>query len=245
MTSLFGRLYRMLCCRGGYGIHSPFAFDLTTTVIEEKRAYYCYETLDRIRLQLQRENRKIRCGNKDLIMKKAIRTCCFPVKSCRLLFRLANRFHPEKALIIGSGLGLTPLYVSACSKKTACTVFEPEPPVAVIARNVVKKYACSSIRIYDRTVDVFDMPEPAGNVDFIVWGKGVDFSYPSFEKMLRYVTVKSVMMICGINRSAAARQAWSRICIHPAVSVTFDLYSTGLIFFNPKLHRKTYKGIPV
>jgi predicted O-methyltransferase YrrM len=244
MAPLFERLHRLLFCRGGYGIHSPFAFDLITTVIEEKRAYYCYEALDRIRLQLQRENRKIRCGNKELSMKKAMRTCCFSVEGYRLLFRLANRFHPEKVLVIGSGMGLTPLYVSACSKKTDCVVFEPDPPVAVVARNVVRKYARSSIKIYDRIFDGFDAPEPEP-FDFIVWGKGVDFPFHAFENMLRYVTGRSVMVVCGINRSAADRQVWSRVCTHPEVSVTFDLYSLGIIFFNSKLHRKTYKGIPV
>lgn len=244
MASIPGRLYRKLFCRGGYGVHSPFAFDLITTVIEEKRAYYCYETLDHIRLQLQQENRNVRCGEKDLTIKKAIRICCFSVSGYRLLFRLANRFHPEKVLIIGSGFGLTPLYISAHSQKTDCVVLEREQSVAAIARHVVGKYACSSIRIYDEISGEFDMPE-LENVDLIVWGKSMDFSFDSFEHMLPYKTGRSIMVINGINNSSADRQVWDKVRTHPEVSVTFDLYSLGIVFFNSKLHQKTYKAIPV
>jgi hypothetical protein len=244
MASIFGRFYRRLFCRGGYGVHSPFAFDLITTVIEEKRAYYCYERLDNIRLQLQGENRKVKCGNKDLTVKKALRTYCFSTDGNRLLFRLANRFHPEKILIIGSGLGLTPLYVSAHSQKTDCIVFEREPSMAVIAREVVRKYARSSVKIYDKIFGEVDVPG-LENADFIVWGKGADFSFHSFEHILRYVTGQSIMIICGITGSSADKGVWDKVRTHPEVITTFDLYAFGIIFFNSKLPPKTYKTIPM
>lgn len=238
MGSILGRLYRILFCRGGYGVHSPFAYDLITTVIEEKRAYYCYETLDTIRLQLQQENRKIRCGEKELTLKKAIRTYCFSVNDYRILFRLANRFHPEKVLIIGSGLGLTPLYVLAHSYKADCIVVERERSIAEVACDVMRKYARSSIKIFDE----FDMSEP-DHADFIIWGKSVDFSFNSFENMLPYVTDKSILIIYGINNSFTDKQVWDKVRTHPKVTATFDLYSFGLIFFNSKLYQKTYKTI--
>ncbi len=244
MASIPGRLYRILFCRGGYGVHSPFAFDLITTVIEEKRAYYCYATLDHIRLQLQQENRNVRCGEKDLAIKKAIRIYCFSVSGYRLLFRLANRFHPQKVLIIGSGFGLTPLSISLHSPKADCIVFEREQSIAAIARSVVEKYACSSVKIYDEIFGEFDVPE-LEHADFIVWGEGMDFSLNSFEHILPYVTGKSMMIICGINNSSADRQVWDKVRTHPEVSVTFDLYSFGIVFFNSKLHQKTYKTIPM
>jgi hypothetical protein len=251
MAPIFSRFYRILFCRSGYGVHSPFAFDLITTVIEERQAYYCYEMLDNIRLQLQKENRKMRYGRKDLTIKKILHKDCFSVRGYRLLFRLTNYFRSEKVLIIGSGLGLAPLYATAYSRKTDCIVFEPEPSIAVIARNVVKKYACSPIKIYDKIFDESDAPE-LKNADFIIWGnvsvessdrwKTVN-SFGFFENMLPYVTDKSIMVICGIHDSSARKQIWKEVCAHPEVSVTFDLYSLGLVFFNSKLHRKTYKSI--
>ncbi|MDR1525240.1 MAG: hypothetical protein LBS79_08335 [Tannerella sp.] len=264
MIPAVDRLYRSIFCRNGYGVHSPFAFDLITNVIEEKRGYYCYEMLDNIRLQLQRESRKIKCGDKELTVKQALNRFGFSVRGHELLFRLANRFQPEKILVAGSCLGLTPLYVTAYSKGANCIVFEPEPSVAVIARNMVKKYAHSSINIYDKLPDEFDMPA-LNDLDFIVWGKTptgffpgrkepaagcgsvftADFSLSAFEHLRRYITDESVLIVSGINASCADRQTWKALCAHPMVSVTLDLHSFGIVFFTAKLTRKSYKCVHI
>jgi hypothetical protein len=238
MISAVSRLYRMVFCRGGYGVHSPFVFDLITNVIEEKCMYYCYGMFDGIRLQLRQEGRKIKCGNRELTVKQALRRFCFSARGYRLLFRLANRFHPKKILVTGSGLGMTPLCVTAYSKDADCIVFEPEPPVAVIARNMVKKYARSSINVYDKS----SLPD-MHCFDFVVWGTPDDFSLNTFENMLRYLTDESILIISGINGSRTGKKAWKEICAHSKVTVTIDLYSFGIVFFSSKLNRKTYKCI--
>ncbi|MDR0699085.1 MAG: hypothetical protein LBG28_07720 [Tannerella sp.] len=248
MISAIGRFYRAIFCRGGYGVHSPFAFDLITNVIEERCMYYCYEMLDNLRLQLRRENCKIECGDKALTVKRAMRKFCFSTGGYKLLFRLANRFRPGKILIVGSGLGFTPLYVTAYSKGVDCIVFEPEPSIAIIARNMIKKYAHSSISVYDNNCSESDLSE-LKQFDFIVWGKNrpfaADFTLEVFENMLRHITDESVMVIYGINESRADKRIWEKLCAHTRVSVTFDVYSFGIVFFTPKLNRKTYKCVPL
>jgi hypothetical protein len=126
---------------------------------------------------------------------------------------------------------------------------------------MVKKYARSSINIYDNIPGKFDMPA-LNNFDLIVWGKTntgfppgkndpaagssvftADFSLSAFEHICRYVTEESVLVISGINASRANRQTWKALCAHPKVSVTLDLYSFGLVFFTSKLNRKSYKCI--
>ena len=44
--------------RCGYGVHSPFAFNLITHVIYESTAYYKYEELARAQKQLEPEKDK-------------------------------------------------------------------------------------------------------------------------------------------------------------------------------------------
>jgi hypothetical protein len=244
MISAVNKLYRSIFCCGGYGVHSPFVFDLITNVIEEKRRYYCYEMFDNIRFQLKRESCRIKCGDRELTIRQALNRFDFSVKGHELLFRLANRFRPEKILVAGSCLGLTPLYITAYSKNANCIVFEPEPSVAVIARNMIKKYAHSSINIYENIPHEFDIPA-LNNLDFIVWGKTETgfFSLNAFEYILRYVMDGSVMIISGINASHADKRTWKALCTHPKVSVTLDLYSFGIVFFTPKLNRKSYKCI--
>lgn len=81
--------------RCGYGVHSPFAFDLITHVIYERMPYYAYQTL----AAKQKELRE--CGWKHESKKVN-----------RLLFRLVNRTQP--ATIIDAGtLSSSSLYLQA------------------------------------------------------------------------------------------------------------------------------------
>jgi hypothetical protein len=67
--------------RKGYGIHSPFAFNLVTGVIYERGQYYAYEELGG------------GCDNG---------VTDFPVRDLRLLFRLSNAAEPRRGLVLGA-----------------------------------------------------------------------------------------------------------------------------------------------
>ena len=235
MIDLINRLYRKIFCRGGYGVHSPFVFDLITTVIEEKQLYYCYERLHPVRLQILQHHREVTIHDDTLSVKKALKKYCFTELEDRLLFRLANRFQPETMLVVGSDFGLTPLYLTAYSSRSACIVVEPQPSIAAIAQLYLKEHASASI---DMRNSFADMPEV---LDFVVWG-GYDepFSQQTFERLLPHVHENSVLVIAGINASSNSQKTWKTLCTHPKVTVSIDLYRLGILFFNPKLHQSAY-----
>ncbi|MDL2305895.1 hypothetical protein LJC72_11240 [Bacteroides sp. OttesenSCG-928-D19] len=252
MISALNRLYRRLFCFGGYGVHSPFVFRLITEVLEEKSAYYCYERLANVRRQLSQNNGKIRVNNRELAVNKALSNYCFTEAEDKLLFRLANRFQPEMIYTVGSDLGLTPLYLTAYSKKTHCIVFEPESSVASVAQKIMDKYA--SARIDMGAMSPAMLCVPNNRIDFVVIGKirpdiFDDKSNPFgklsvdiFKNFLPYMNNDSVMIIAGIHATRENCEVWKSIGCFPEVSVTLDLYDLGIVFFNPKLHRRMYKS---
>ena len=87
------RRFRKRC---GYGIHSPFAYNLVSGVIYEKGEYYCYEQLSS---QRTKENAVLR------------------EKDDRLLFRLIIHCSPVNGFVICPKIGITADYFRAgCSK---------------------------------------------------------------------------------------------------------------------------------
>ena len=84
--------------RCGYGVHSPFAFNLITHVIYESTAYYKYEELAKAQKQLELE--------KDKRWKYESK------KVKRLLFRLVNYTQPETIVDAGT-LAASALYLKA------------------------------------------------------------------------------------------------------------------------------------
>jgi hypothetical protein len=69
------------------------------------------------------------------------------------------------------------------------------------------------------------------------------FMQDAVYKLFECVKDDTVMIVTGIRDSVADKDLWMSVCKHSKVSVTIDLYNTGLILFSPKLHRKTYKSI--
>lgn len=82
--------------RRGYGIHSPWAFNLVTGVIYEKGEYYSYEPL--------------RCR------RTSDATC---EKDDRLMLRLANAFQPSRTVVWGGDAAAEPLRYMQAGRK-AC-----------------------------------------------------------------------------------------------------------------------------
>jgi len=230
----FKRLYRTLFFRGGHGIHSPFVFDLITTVIEELCPFYCYDQLYHIRWRLLQNQRMITINHRNMSVKKALTTYGFTEQEDRLLFRLSNRFRPKRTLALGSDFGLTPLYLTAYATDTSCVVIEPEPSIAAIAAEVLIKNTFGTVDLRNSMEDI------PYNIDLLVTGHHFPFA---FEEMLSHLHDHSIMVIAGINMSRERRETWKQICSHPKVTVTIDLLRLGIVFFNPKLHQQTYYSI--
>ena len=76
--------------RCGYGIHSPFAFNLVTGVIYESGEYYAYSDLTKL---AAKHSSRLR------------------LKDNRLLFRLVNHHDPVNGFVFSSDLGLTEYYL--------------------------------------------------------------------------------------------------------------------------------------
>ncbi len=74
----------------GFGIHSPFAFDLVLRTLRERDHYYVYSEISRMRQEA------VRNGAKDLPSEKVL----------RLTVRLIARFKPRRVMICGDSSGL-------------------------------------------------------------------------------------------------------------------------------------------
>lgn len=73
--------------RRGYGIHSPFAFQLVTGVIYGQERFYAYDRLETLYRQRQNHDCQNGSGNR------------LRLKDCKLLFRLTNDRQPAHCLI--------------------------------------------------------------------------------------------------------------------------------------------------
>lgn len=254
-TSTFGKeatlLYRAIRYRRGFGVHSPFVFDLITKVIEEECPYYRFNEIELLRKQLLGKEEQITYPDRRSKGKLKSRTIGAVVKreairpkQGALLFRLANYFKSKNILQVGTTTGISTLYLTSYASGLRCVALENIPAFSTIIQQAFAKLARNPIdlRIGDYT-DIFPKAlEEMGNIDFLFFNTPYesDSNRQWIRESLRYVHDHSVLVIEGINSNVCMRTFWEEIKASPKVSVTLDLFSLGIVLFDKRLHKKNY-----
>ena len=149
----------------------------------------------------------------------------YPMQCRRLLFRLANFAEPRTVEL-----------------RTADEVAAKYIQAAVPRAEVRRKEGAMSGEVRRKEGGLAAVPEgsPEGReaADFVLVGK---------ERLEEAAAVAARMpergmLVCeGIHESRRAKEIWRTIREAPHTGVTFDLYTYGVAFFNPKLHKQHYK----
>lgn len=247
------KLYRKLRHSRGYGVHSPFVYNLITKVIEEKGAYYRFGDIELIRRRLlqnetmvsypdrRRKGKTRKAPIREIVRREAIRP-----RQGALLFRLTNHFKPEKILQIGPSMGISTLYLTSYAPGLQIVSIENRKEFSSISEWVYKEAARSSIDL--RTGDYAELLpsvlKEMGEVDFIFFnGKNEqEDTLWLFTTCIKYLHEGSVFVCTGIHDNKRMRSFWKEVCAREEVTVTLDLYSMGVAFFNKKLHKRNYKA---
>lgn len=227
-------LYRSIRYRKGFGVHSPFVFNLITKVIEEKCSYYSFYDIELLRKQLL-QNRSIG----EIVKREAIRP-----KHGALLFRLTNYFKSKNILQIGTTMGLSTLYLTSYATGLRCIALENVPEFATIARQAFAKEGRNPIDL--RIGNYKDLLPQAlhdiNSLDFVFFNTLYEQhnNLWLFNECMKYAHNDTVFVFEGIKASRKMRELWEEICACPEVTVTLDLYSLGIVLFNKKLHKRDY-----
>ncbi len=222
-------IYRFLRFRRGFGVHSPFAFNLITKVIDERCPYYCFDRIDIIRKQIKY---KSEYNSKSLIK----------VSHGELLFRLMNYIKPRKILQIG-GDCISSLYYNAYSSGLQSVLLKDDREDAEIS-----EWAFSNMNIrleerfgeYSNTLDEVFKSIPVFDFVFFNCSGNSNSISELFYKCLKHIHPDTVFFIEGIRDNKNMRSFWKEIKNMPEVVLTFDMYNIGFVFFNKRLYRKDY-----
>jgi hypothetical protein len=186
--------------RCGYGVHSPFAFNLITGVIYQRTPYYAYKELAAEEKRLARE--KPRSWRYEMNKVK------------RLLFRLVNEAQPRSIVDVGRPAA-SALYLKAAKRQTD----------------------------YTAATELAEL--------FLEAGVPVDFLYlhdtgrpellrEAFRLCAARTTPRSLFVVEGIGHNRAMRALWKEMTDDPRVSITFDLFDLGLLFFDTEKVKQHY-----
>lgn len=251
-------------------IHSPFVFDLYTSLILDKNPFYAFEKIEDLRLVLENDPRMISVtdfgaglnrtpgwplsapGGKRI--KSIAKNAATRAKYGQLLFRLVNRFGPGTILEIGTSLGLGTLYLAAPHSRSKVISLEGCPEISEVARLNFEKLKVKNIEQvvgnFDHTLPlvlekISSFPlERAGDkpLDFVFFD-GNHKKEPTlgyFSQCLKISHSETIFVFDDIHWSDEMDEAWREIKKNPEVKVTIDLFFLGIVFFRKELTKQDF-----
>ena len=235
----------------GFGIHSPFVFDLATNTIGAELPFYAYPAIERTRRNLLYDETPVEVtdygtgssGQRRLcdIAQKSLK----PAKQAQLLHRLAVRLNPRNILELGTCLGVTTSYLAATESRRPVYTMEGSASLVNVAKANWRNLGLCNIhptvgRIEDRLNALLDEIGTVGMV-FVDANHTLDATLDYWKRMLAHIDSQSFIVFDDIHWSSEMENAWQKICQHPQVSLSLDLFDMGIVFFNQDLPHEQYK----
>jgi predicted O-methyltransferase YrrM len=236
--------------REGFGIHSPFVFRLLNAVFFETFPYYCYEPIEAIRAELLQSDDIIELndlGSGGYGSRKLSEIVAHTTKKpryARLLFRLANSNRSQNILELGSGPGLTTLYLAMADSRSHLISIEGDKNLAVLAERNLSRFCLKNKEIICANIDdaLPGVIDGFPCLDFVFFDANhtYDATVKYFRLCLPKTNKNTIFVFDDIHASEEMETAWNDIKGHPAIRLSIDIYEMGICFFNDNLIKQEY-----
>jgi predicted O-methyltransferase YrrM len=234
----------------GHGIHSPFVYELVREVLNDDRDYYAYKLIETVKKNLLLDNRILQVSdfgasgkeNSDRKISTIAKKSVSEQKFGRLLFRLANYYKASNIMELGTSLGISTAYLASADVNSRVITLEGSAAIADMARETFQKLKLKNISQvignFDETLSNQIISNPSPDLIFIDGNHRQKPLLNYFEQFLNKISFPSIIIIHDIHWSKEMEETWSLIQDHPAVKMSIDIFSAGLIFFRNEFRVK-------
>ncbi len=238
----------------GHGVHSPFVFEFITKILNDKKQYECYATIEKQR-QLLLQNTDIieveDFGAGSAVMKSNKRVikhiAASSLKSkkfAQLLYRMVQYYQPATILELGTSLGITSSYLAKGNKQGNVFTCEGSSTIASIAQKNFDQLHIKNIHLtqgdFAKTLQPLLNEIDKVNLAFIDGNHRKDPTLEYFSKLLNHSTSSTIVVFDDIHWSEEMEAAWHQIQQHACVTLTIDLFFIGLVFINADFKEKQH-----
>jgi len=240
--------------RKGYGIHSPFAFDLISRVFRNKVDPGVVSRIEMVRKRMISDHRSIivkDIGSGSEKLKTNLRKVSdiaryssVPQKYGILLSKIAAEFGESYMVELGTSLGISTMYIAAQCPDSVVYTVEGCPATAEIAKENFRKAGMKNIEVVNGSFDEVLSEIINGNkkpaLVFIDGNHRKEPVINYFNKIAEIIDNHAVIIIDDIYYSRDMEEAWKEIKRNKKVSVTVDIFRMGIVFFREGICHNDY-----
>ena len=209
---------------GGFGIHSPFAFNFVRTVLRQPTPYYAYGGIAQLVNTIKANTTRRQRLDMDLLSER----------EARLLFRVTNFFNPRRLLQAGAATGVESVSMLAVSRESHLYLFDPHLEQKALAVKVLQSQL--------ERVDCYDDAQVA--VDDFMQADGASMALvnvPIDEALLHRLLDKgTVVVLRRLNHDEAMWDLFDSCCNHMTTGQTYTNGKTAILNPSPKLQREDF-----
>lgn len=239
----------------GHGIHSPFVFDLVINVLNDKKKYPAYNSIESIRKKMLQDKTVLTVEDfgagsttgltKQRTIQQIASSSLKKPKYARLLFRLVNYFHSKNILELGTSLGVTTAYLASADQEAKVVTMEGAASIASVAASNFKELQLNNIECVignfdEKLSSVVNRESPAFGFVFIDGNHRKEPTLNYFQQIMTKSDESTVFVFDDIHWSKEMEEAWEEIKQHPSVTLTIDLFFIGFVFLRKQQKEKEH-----
>lgn len=229
--------------RKGHGIHSPYLFEFLSRVIFNSEGVECPPMVRQEHRALKKDLTP--AGGEGRSVRFFVRHSSVSEKHAALLHRIARWFHPEMMVELGTGLGISTLYLATGSPDTPLHSIEGNTERASFAAQLVSRCMLGPVSIHWG-----DMDEKLADILPLIPGRFLAYvdGNHHYEPTVSYVKSlmerageEAVIILDDIHWSKGMNRAWKEVISWPETRVSIDLFHMGILLLRKDLHHEQLK----
>ena len=210
---------------GGFGIHSPYAYQFVRNVWRQRLPYYAYEGIQQLLDTIASSTTRRQRSEMDIISER----------EARLLFRVTNFFNPQRILQMGAATGVESIAMLEVNRQSRLYLYAPQLEQNVLAVRVLQSQLDRVECYNDMDVAVSEMLE-AGDSPMMAL-----VNTPVNDTLLkRLLDAQCVLVLRNLNRDEEMSNLFDVCCEHMTMGQTYTNNKIAIVNPNPKLQREDF-----
>jgi hypothetical protein len=210
---------------GGFGIHSPYAYQFVRNVWRQPLPYYAYGDLGLLIDTIQDGTTKQQRREMGLISER----------EARLLFRVTNFFNPQRMLQAGAATGIESVAMLAVNHASQLYLYDPQLEQNALAVRVLQSQQ-GRVECYDDIgVAVDDLLGTGASSTMALVNVPVDEAV-----LTRLLDNRCVVVLRNMNRDKMMHNLFDTCCSHMPMGQTYTNGKIAILNPNPKLQREDF-----
>lgn len=242
------------CHRKGFGIHSPFVFDFIRNILRNKGENEIFRKIEGIRKELQHDHSRIQiedfgAGSRKFQhssreINRIVRYSAIRPKYGRMLFNLVRYFEPETILELGTSTGISTMYLASARSGANVITLEADSSLADLAQNNFKRLGLNNIRLirgrFDDNLPLLLKEISKFDLVFIDGNHRKEPVLNYFRLISANMDSSGILVLDDIHWSAEMEEAWDILKKEERVSLSIDLFFTGILFFKNGFQKENF-----